>query len=54
MMEDIDLTHLIYVLETVQEDDEKMQILSASWFSVLQTSTTDDGGHWFKSFDFKS
>ena len=31
-----------------------MQISFASLFSVLETSTTDDGGHWFESFDFKS
>ena len=48
------LTNWFKVLETAEDEEEKMQILSASWFSVLETSTTDDGGHWFNSFDFKS
>ena len=42
------------VLETGEDEEEKMQIVSANWFSVLETSTTDDGGHLFNSFDFKS
>ena len=54
MIANSDLTYLISLLETVQEKDEKMQILSASWFIVLESNTTDDGGHWFNSFDFKS
>ena len=29
-----------------------MQISSASRFSVLETSTKDDGGHCFNSFNF--
>ena len=30
------------ILETDEDEEEKMQILSASWFNVLETSTTDD------------
>ena len=40
-------------LKDCSGEDEKMHILFASWFSVLETST-DDGGHWLNSFDFKS
>ena len=54
MMEDINLTHLIWSLRDCSGEDEKMQILSVSCFSVLDTSTADDGGHWFNSFDFMS
>ena len=42
------------ILEIVEDKEEKMQILSASWFNVLETSTTYDEGHWFNSFDLKS
>ena len=42
------------ILETVKEEDEKMQILSASWFSVLETYTTDDCQLWINPFDSKS
>ena len=42
------------ILETDEDEEEKLQILSASWFNVLETSTTYDEGHWFNSFDLKS
>ena len=42
------------ILEIVEDEEEKMQILSASWFYVLETYTTDDWGLWFNPFDFKS
>ena len=42
------------ISEIVEDEKEKMQILSASWFNVLETSTTYDEGHSFNSFDLKS
>ena len=45
---------LIQLLIEDSDEIEKMQILSASWFYVLETYTTDDWGLWFSSFDFKS
>ena len=42
------------ILETVEDEEVKLQILSASWFNVLETSITYDEGHSFNSFDLKS
>ena len=37
-----------------EDEEEMMQILFASWFKGLKTSTTDDEGHWLNPFDSKS
>ena len=42
------------ILDTVEDEEEKMQILSASWYNVLETFTTYDEGHLFNSIDLKS